>query len=405
VSRLNRLFRSGPDLNHVNILMFNATGRGGIARTVNNLANHLSAGRTIEIFSLFRDRNAPQFPIESRVRVHWLIDNRVHDDRGGRPRRNREAPAEDQQLDKAPSALENDKLMSAYTDRVLERTLPTLRPGILITTRPLLHMAALKWAPEHQVLVAQDHLNFETRMRNPYVHAMFDEVVPGVDAFVTLTDGDRDDYRRQYPTANVLRIPNASPYVRGKKSTVDSKIVLAAGRLTLAKGFDRLIDAYAPLISEFPDWQLHIYGKGNLDANLQRQIDALGVGDHVVLKGYTLEFDEVLAGASMFAMSSLSEGFPMVLLEAMSHGLPLVSFDCPRGPAEIIRDGENGRLVDDGDIPGFTQALRGLMGDDDLRRRMGTTAYGDAELYEAEGVTAMWEDAFTSAATRYRARQ
>jgi glycosyltransferase involved in cell wall biosynthesis len=404
VSLRRRLFGPRPDLDHITILMFNATGRGGIARTVNTLANHLAGTRTVEILSLFRDRNVPQFPIDETVTVRWLIDNRTGGDHRGRPRRDEEAEPALRELDTAPSAIEPDPLMSAYTDQVLEETLPTLPPGILVTTRPLLHMAALKWAPEHSLLVAQDHLNFDTRMRNPYVHAMFDEVVPGVDAFVTLTDGDRGDYQRAYPKANVLRIPNASPYVRGKRATLDSRIVLAAGRLTLAKGFSRLIDAYQPLVTEFPDWQLHIYGKGTLGPQLREQIDQLGLGENVFLKGYTLEFDDVLAGASIFAMSSISEGFPMVLLEAMSHGLPLVSFDCPRGPAEIIHDGENGRLVDDDDIPGFTEALRSVMVDDERRRRMGAVAYAEAELYEVDRVAAMWDGAFRSAAKRHRRR-
>lgn len=393
-----------PDLDHVNILMFNAAGRGGVARSVNILANQLASTRSVDVYSVMRDREEPQFEIDPRVRVHWLVDNRTGGGRRGRPRRDPQANPRDKELDNTVSALEPDKLMSAYTDLVLERTLPKLRPGYLITTRPLLHLAALKWAPPHQVLVAQDHGNFERRMISTRVHEILDEVVPAFDAFVTLTDSDRDDYQKMYPAANVARVPNASPYKRGHRSTLDTKIALSAGRLSGEKGFDRLIDAYAPLATEFPDWQLHIYGKGLLHDKLQDQIDRLDVAEHVKLQGYTLEFDRVLSESSFYAMASYTEGFPMVLLEAMSHGLPLVSFDCPRGPAEIIRDGVNGRLVDDGDLPAYTDALRQVIGDDALRHEMGDAAYDDAEQYEVERVAQGWEQVLASAAARHSRR-
>ena len=84
----------------------------------------------------------------------------------------------------------------------------------------------------------------------------------------------------------------------------------------------------------------------------------------------------------------------MVLLEAMSHGLPMVSYDCPRGPAEMIRDGENGRLVPDGDTAAFTAALLQVIDDDDLRRRMGAAALNDAHQYEMPSIVGRWISVF-----------
>jgi glycosyltransferase involved in cell wall biosynthesis len=93
-------------------------------------------------------------------------------------------------------------------------------------------------------------------------------------------------------------------------------------------------------------------------------------------------------------MTSHFEGLPMVLLEAMSQGLPLVSMDCPRGPAEIIEDGVNGRLVADGDLDGFRQALRQVMDDDDLRRRMGAAGLHKAEAHRVDAVADRWKQLF-----------
>ena len=252
--------------------------------------------------------------------------------------------------------------------------------------------------------IAQDHLNFERRMRNTAVTATLDEVVPTVDAFVTLTDADRADYQRRYPAALVRRIPNPSPFQRRERGSVDAKVVVSAGRLMHRKGFDRLIDAWAPLVTAFPDWQLHIYGRGERRPELEAQIAALGVGDSLQLMGYTPDFDRALADAGIYAMSSRIEGFPMVLLEAMSHGLPLVSFDCPRGPAEIIDDGVTGRLVKDDDVGGYTRALGEMMSDAGRRRRLGLASYARAATYEIDTVTAQWETLFPETLDRVTTR-
>lgn len=386
------LGRKRPSTERVHVLMFNATGMGGVARTVNGLASRLAETHQVEIHSLLRNHEAPVFPVDPRVRVNWLVDNRHVDRHALRPWHNPGVRDRLRDLDRAPSVLEpSDHAISAYTDRVLRRSLPRLKPGVLITTRPMLHAAATRWAPRGVAVVAQDHLNFDRRMLNPWVAALLDEAVPAVDAFVTLTEEDREDYLGRYPDANVQRIPNASPFPRRAPAPLDRKVVVSAGRLVDEKGFDRLLDAWAPLTQEFPDWQLHIYGQGERRADLQRRIDELGMGEQVLLKGYSQEFDRVLADAGLYAMASRSEGFPMVLLEAMSHGLPMISFDCPRGPGEIIADGHTGRLVPDGDIPGYTEALHGLLADDESRRKMGAAAHAQAAAYDMESVAAAWK--------------
>ncbi len=102
----------------------------------------------------------------------------------------------------------------------------------------------------------------------------------------------------------------------------------------------------------------------------------------------------MLAGASAYALTSRAEGFPMVLIEAMSAGVPLVAMDCPRGPGEIVDDGKNGLLVDDGDVAGFTEALRRLVEDDDLRRACGRRAHEDARQYGIDRVLEEWLQLF-----------
>lgn len=383
-----------PDTHRVSFLMYDATGSGGVARSVIMLAGCLAQTHDVRILSLLRSSEELRYPVDARIELTWLLDNRRNGGRRGRPRDDRYARGRRRRLDAEPSELESDPGISAYTDFLLQRELPRLAPGVLVTTRPMLHQAAARWAPGHVLQIAQDHLNFEVRMRNREVTSLLDGSVPTADAFVTLTEADRRDYQRRYPGVLVERIPNASPFPVRTGEVGAQKIVVGAGRLVRRKGFDRLVAAWAPLAREFPDWQLHIYGEGRCRAALERQISSLGIRGSVRLPGYASDFDEVLSTAALFAMPSRFEGFPMVLLEAMSHGLPLVSFDCPRGPAEIIEDGVTGRLVADDDVDGYTRALRDVMSDEHQRRQMCAAARKCAAEYQIETISARWEALF-----------
>ncbi|MGH3587994.1 MAG: glycosyltransferase family 4 protein [Pseudonocardia sp.] len=401
-----------PGSQRIYFLMFNACGSGGVARTVINLANHLVERHEVEIISLFNKRPAPRFPIDPRIKVSFLEDQRTYGPKGRavarRASQNRNAGPLRRRLDRRPSRLEPppvDAEMSLLTDLVLYRKLKSLRQGILISTRPSLHHVAGTWAPKRMITIAQDHLNFPIRFKNKKQAVVLRHAVPRVDSYVVLTEADARDYREDMPgiDTDIRVIRNALSWsITSTPAKLDNKVVVAAGRLSPEKGFRRMISGYAPIARRHPDWQLHIYGHGAEKPNLQAQISRLGIGEQVILQEYSSDFPSVLAEASVYAMSSFSEGFPMVLLEAMSTGLPLVAFDCPRGPGEIIDDGKNGRLVDNGDIRGFTEALRSLIEDDDLRHRMGAQALEDAEKYEMVRIEQQWEDLFDDLVRRRR---
>ena len=213
-----------------------------------------------------------------------------------------------------------------------------------------------------------------------------------------------DDWMRylRKPDIHTEVIPNASPFAVGSPAPLEQPVVVAAGRLHEQKGFDLLIDAYTPLAEEFPEWQLHIYGEGPLEKRLRQRIDDRGVGDAIRLMGVTDQFEEVLGAASIYVMSSRFEGLPMVLLESLSKGIPPVSFDCPQGPRQLIRDGENGLLVPAEDVDNMTNALRELMADPATRRRLGNAALDSAHAYTLHNVMRQWIQLFDTLEARRR---
>jgi glycosyltransferase involved in cell wall biosynthesis len=338
--------------------------------------------------------------LDDRVRLAYLEDVRrpgVRAPSKARMLRARDNPRRDttdRELDRQPSELlAYTAPISALTDRALRQRLSELGPGVLITNRPFLHQAGARWAPEHTALLAAEHSTFE--QRNDEILAIFRDNATRFDAVVVLTDDDRDAYERLLEgAARVVVIPNAVPDRGTDVSTLDGNVVVAAGALVPRKAFDRLIDAFAPLVPTHPDWQLHIYGKGGERGKLQEQVERGGLSGHVVLKGFDPAYQKSLRHASAFALTSHFESFGMVIVEAMAAGVPVVAFDCPSGPRHLIRDGHDGLLIPNDDVPAFTEGLRRLMDDEAFRVRAAAEAVGSAAKYRIEAVVSRWEELF-----------
>jgi glycosyltransferase involved in cell wall biosynthesis len=401
-----------PDTHRIYFLMVTADGIGGVARAVLALAAALAEQHQVEIISVYRRKNRPTFPVDPRVRITYLDDQRR---RGGvgprgltfiRAARTEHRSRKAKLMDKVPSKIFPDEPeLSLLTDIKLARHLPKLAPGVLITVRPALHAAAVALAPPHLLTVAQDHLSFPVRMRKQCMREVMGDVIARLDALAALTPTDADDYRIKYPPgrAVITNVPNPSPFEPVPTApALDSKIIISAGRLETYKGFDRLIDAFAPVAQKHPDWQVHIYGVGPKQPALTKQIAERGLQDQVILKGFTPEFAAALAQGSLYAMTSRFEAFPMVLLEAMSRGLPVISYDGPRGARQIVDEGRNGRLIRDDDQPAYTEALLQIIEDEELRARMSAEALADVRNYTGAAIAARWDDLFAQAMARRR---
>ena len=220
------------------------------------------------------------------------------------------------------------------------------------------------------------------------VRARMDEkLVRRFDRFVVLTEEDAGMWG-EMPGIRV--IPNAANFIADKYSDCTAKRVIAVGRLDYQKSFDRLILVWEKVHQQMPDWTLDIFGQGEWKEMLQRMIDERGLQDSIRLMGPTKNIGKEYSESSMIVMSSHYEGFPMVMIEAMACGLPAVSFDFKCGPKDIIKEGENGLVVPDGDIDGLAEAMMTLMKDCDLRKRMGEEAKKVVETFSESKVMDKW---------------
>lgn len=218
-----------------------------------------------------------------------------------------------------------------------------------------------------------------------------EKTVRRFDRFVVLTEEDKG-YWGNLP--NITVIPNAHTFHPEQTASLVGKKAIAIGRYTYQKGFERLIDAWRILSPQFPDWKLDIIGEGEERENLQRLILAYGLGNQITLRKPTKRIADAYSGASMLVLSSRYEGLPMVLLEAQAFGLPVVSFRCKCGPQDVITDRVDGLLVPEGDVEQLASAMMTLMGDEDLRKRMGKNARTASSRYDENAVMKAWTDLF-----------
>jgi len=214
---------------------------------------------------------------------------------------------------------------------------------------------------------------------------------------VTLTETDRKSYLANLKCkAKVIAIENPLVFYPEEYTDCSKKVVLTVGRLNYQKGYDNLLDAWRMVHKKHPDWTLRIAGTGELEQQLKDQAKDLEIDKSVKFLGQISNVAEEYKNSSIYAMSSRFEGFPMVLLEAMSFGLPVVSFDCPTGPGDMIKDGEDGILAKPGDLRGLAEGICRLIENEDLRKTMSVNARNNIKRFSKENILHKWVQLFES---------
>lgn len=218
-----------------------------------------------------------------------------------------------------------------------------------------------------------------------------DKVLSKYDYIVVLNE-DEKSYQK---TNNVVVIPNPIEIPK-QQALLENKQVIAAGRIAPVKGFDQLIAAWQIVHQKQRAWQLHLYGDSYADTKeqLQKQIYASQLENVVLFKDSVSNIPQTMLDYGIYAMSSVTECFPMVLLEALSVGLPIVSYDCPNGPRHIITNNSDGLLVANQNPEALAEGLLVLIENKNLRNTMGANAKINSSKFETGPVMQQWLDLF-----------
>ncbi|GAA2955495.1 glycosyltransferase family 4 protein [Streptomyces enissocaesilis] len=374
-------------------LIYNAYGIGGTIRSTVNLSGALAeAGHEVEVVSVYRTQETTSLQLGPGVRLRPLIEWRrdAPDYAGG------SAGAAE------PSAMFTDDGVqygplapSRLTDERVTAYLRATDADVVIATRPILNGYLSRYGERRYLRIGQEHLTFD--MHSDQLREDQNDALAGLDAFVTVSEADAARYRAALPqvSTRILCVPNSVPAPGVEPSTGDSRTIVAAGRLVGIKRYDRLLDAFAKIAPQHPDWSLRIYGRGPQKPFLRKRIDKLGLYDRVRLMGAVSPIEPEWAKGAIAAVSSDGESFGMTIVEAMHCGVPVVATDCPHGPGEIISDGRDGVLVplEEGS-DAFARALSALMQDAGRRGAMADAAREKAARYAPARVCARYLDLF-----------
>jgi glycosyltransferase involved in cell wall biosynthesis len=211
------------------------------------------------------------------------------------------------------------------------------------------------------------------------------------DNFLVLTEQNKREWKRM---KNMKVISNPLSFYPQKKALLLNKRAILVGKLSYQKGQDMLVEAWEMITKKHPEWTLEIYGKKDGNSYYQHLIEQKGLDNNIHLFDPVTNIEDKYLEASIYVLSSRFEGFGMVLIEAMAAGLPCVSFNCPYGPSDIICHGEDGLLVEPGNINKLAEKIIYLIENEDKRICMGRKARENVKRYLPENIVPQWDKLF-----------
>ncbi|MGB6105904.1 MAG: glycosyltransferase family 4 protein [Pusillimonas sp.] len=373
---------------------------GGAERVAATLANGWTRrGDTVTLVPTYTGKGSCFYPLEPAVRLEWLADRMSAAGRKAWPPISKwfaiRRLLRETQPDVVVSFLTNVNIMVLLAAKgmgvpvvVCERTNPAYSSSAGKLLQRLRRMT-YPWAAR-VVMQSQDSVQ------------AFHRLVPGIKQLDVIPNPLPPDI----PDPAAWSSPDAAA---GAEAAPVSAVptarrqLMAMGRLVPFKRFDALIQAFAALAADYPDWDLTIWGEGPSRGALAQQVHDAGLAARIALPGRTSQPWDELRKADIFALTSRVEGFPNVLLEAMALGRACVTVDCPSGPREMSQDGKHAVLVPLDDEHALTAGLARLMDDATLRETMGRhAAVSVHERYGLPRVLAQWDALFNDVAALTR---
>jgi len=260
---------------------------------------------------------------------------------------------------------------------------------IVISTRVLHSNWVGKYINKNIIKIAQEHNHHNNNQK--YIKKVI-KSVKNFDYFMPVSKELADFYAPKFKNTKVLYIPNFIENLPEKKSNLKSKQLISVGRLDKVKGFDDLICIFNTLLDTHPDLVLHIVGDGPEKQNLQNKINQLNLQNKVHLCGFKLskELEKEYLNSSIYLMTSFSESFGLVLVEAASYGLPLIAFDSAQGAKEIVENNKNGFLISDRNKNKFIEAITELIENPEKQKNFSEHSLVIANKFLKNNISETW---------------
>lgn len=273
------------------------------------------------------------------------------------------------------------------------RALNEYKPNIIIAFTHFMYAYVKCWGYGYHIpIIASDHTSMG-RDLGSIANYIRHKYYAKADAVTILTNKDYNLIGDSLP--NRIVVYNPLTFDVNLKNHDRCNTILCVGRLDywLVKGFDIMIEMWAEIANRHPEWRLELVGPGSAESivRLQDLAEKFEVKDQVVFRGNQTDMLSVYQNASIFALPSRVEGFPMVLLEAMSQGCACLSFSMQGAIAEIINDGVDGEIVRDDDKHNFIRKMEALIVDSEKRERLSNAARTNVSRFSKDKFIDKWE--------------
>lgn len=246
------------------------------------------------------------------------------------------------------------------------------------------------WLKTSATLIYERHAALDLNVKSKYLKYLMTKAAKKYDKFVVLTPNCKYEWGDH---ENIIVIPNPLSNFPLQKSQLNFKRAICVGSLNHNKGYDLLIESLAIINNE--SWRIDVYGYGDQDSLLE-QAKEKGVSlDKLNFKGGSKNIEDEYLSSDFLILPSRTEGFGMVLIEAMSYGLPCIAFDCPNGPRHIISNKVNGYLAEPENIVDLAAKIKEMLSASEERKSMlSEKAIETSKIYSIENIAKKWQEIF-----------
>lgn len=356
-------------------------GYGGIENTVATLSNLLCEKYEVEILSVYRLYKDPVFELDDRIKISYISNIKPN-------KKEMKYYLKKKNFKMFFKGI-GTSLKTGYVKYIKTASiLRKLDTDVIISTRTVHNFLVSKFVKKNIRKIAWEHNHHNNNKK--YINSLVNSCKK-MDYFVPVSKELGEFYER-YLGKKVFYIPNCLDKIPNKLSKLDSKNLIAVGRLSKEKGFDDLLKLFKRVSTKNPEWRLNVVGDGMEKNKLLELAKELKLGDKVTFHGYQDKnyINDLMLDSSIYLMTSHTESFGLVLIEAMSYGIPCVAYTSAQGANEIIDDGINGYLVENRDQNEMLEKINTLIEDEKLRKKLGKEARSKSKEYSGEVVLEKW---------------